>query len=74
MVLDNTSVHRPNQELISHAGNIRVMFLPPNCTALIQMMEQNMIQCVKVTYRKRLLQELPLQEEAVFAIAESKVG
>lgn len=85
LVLDNASAHRPDQELASHDGNIQVMFLPPNCTALIQPMDQNVIQNVKVTYRKRLLQEVLLQEDeniarclknvslkdAVFALAES---
>ncbi|CAH2001420.1 unnamed protein product [Acanthoscelides obtectus] len=31
------------------------MFLPPNCTALIQPMDQNIIQFVKQDYKKNLL-------------------
>lgn len=31
------------------------MFLPPNCTALIQPMDQNAIRILKLNYRKRFL-------------------
>ncbi|KAJ8932097.1 hypothetical protein NQ314_014946 [Rhamnusium bicolor] len=35
--------------------NFSVLFLPPNCTALLQPMDQNLIQNIKVSYRKGLL-------------------
>lgn len=84
--MDKASAHRPDQELISYDGNIWVEILPSNCTALIQPMDQNMIQHVKVTYWKRLLQEVVLQEcknilrclknvpleDAMFALTESR--
>lgn len=31
------------------------MFLPPNCTAILQPMDQNVIQAIKIHYRKTLL-------------------
>lgn len=84
MVLDNATAHRVNQELTSDNGRITVVFLPSSCTALIQPIYQNVIQNVKITYRKRLLQEVLLQEDddiikclknnslkdAVFSLAE----
>ena len=54
LLLDNAPSHPPATEL-NFNPNFRVLFLPPNCTALIQPMDQNLIQNIKVSYRKSLL-------------------
>ncbi|GBO38008.1 hypothetical protein AVEN_61865-1 [Araneus ventricosus] len=43
------------KELYSDDGEISAMFLPHNTTALIQPMDQNVIQNIKLGYRKLLL-------------------
>lgn len=55
LLLDNCPGHPSADELVSEDGNIFAMFLPPNVTACIQPMDQNVIQNVKLTYRKSLL-------------------
>lgn len=62
-ILKKVILKMSDQELISHDGNIQVILSPPNCIVLIQSMDQNGIQHVKMTYRKRLLQEVPSQED-----------
>ena len=37
---------------------IKVMFLPPNVTSLIQLLDQGVIDCFKRLYRKDLLKKL----------------
>jgi hypothetical protein len=53
--LDNFPGHPSAEELRSDDCNILAMFLPPNTTALIQPMDQNVIQNIKLNYRKSLL-------------------
>ena len=55
LLLDNCPGHPSAEELRSDDGNIFAMFLPPNTTALIQPMDQNVIQNIKLNYRKSLL-------------------
>ncbi|GBM20846.1 Jerky -like [Araneus ventricosus] len=43
------------EELCTDDGEISAMFLPPNTTALIQIMDENVIQNTKLGYRKLLL-------------------
>lgn len=55
LILDNAP-DRPNErDLRSSDGKIQVMFLPPNCTPLLQPMDQNVIQKVRFLYRNKLL-------------------
>lgn len=61
LLLDNCSAHHFRDELTSDDGAIQVMFLPPNVTSLIQPMDQNAIQTVKVKYREKLHLELAEQ-------------
>lgn len=61
LLLDNAPSHPPEEELNSDP-NFQVLFLPPNCTAVIQPMDQNLIQNIKVRYRKLLLQSIISQE------------
>lgn len=60
LILDNAPSH-PKEKVINTDPNFRVLFLPPNCTAILQPMDQNLIQNIKVRYRKNLLNHI-LQE------------
>ncbi|KAG8239697.1 hypothetical protein J437_LFUL019061 [Ladona fulva] len=53
LLLDNCPGH-PSAELYTADGEISAIFLPPNTTALIQPMDQNVIQNIKLRYRKLL--------------------
>lgn len=53
LLLDNATCHP--QSLSDVDKDIYVMFLPPNCTALIQPMDQNAIRILKTNYRKSFL-------------------
>ncbi|XP_066258264.1 jerky protein homolog-like [Euwallacea similis] len=55
LILDNAPGH-PTQ-LSSNDNNIFALFLPPNCTPLIQPMEQHVKQAIKLFYRKKLLKK-----------------
>lgn len=55
LLIDNAPSHATETQLISDDGNILTMFLPPNCTPLIQPMDQNAIRLTKIYYRKSLL-------------------
>ncbi|KAG5888111.1 hypothetical protein JTB14_023405 [Gonioctena quinquepunctata] len=52
LLLDNAPGHPSEKELTTEDKCITAMFLPPNCTALIQPMDQNIIQFVKQDYKK----------------------
>lgn len=64
LVLDNAPSH-PSQEdaLESEDGLIKKFFLPPNSTALIQPMDQSVIENLKRRYRKKFLQNLISEAE-----------
>ena len=53
LFLDNAPCH-PHFQL----DNIKLQFFPPNTTSLSQPMDQGIIQCVKLKYRKKQLQFL----------------
>lgn len=57
LLIDNAPSHPPEEEM-NFNPDFRVMFLPPNCTAVLQPMDQNLIQNIKVGYRKRLLNQV----------------
>lgn len=63
LLVDNASSHGGNEELSSEDGNFTIMFLPPNCTALIQPLDQNAIRLTKLFYRKSLLAHILSKEE-----------
>lgn len=56
LILDNAPGHP--EKLVSDDSQISVMFLPPNCTPLIQPMDQHVIQAIKLHYRKNLLKKI----------------
>ena len=67
LVLDNCSAHPDATELVSADGKIIAKFLPPNVTALIQPMDQGVIQAVKKSYKKKVL-SLLMTEVALLLI------
>lgn len=60
LLLDNASAHTEYDNLST--PNIRVLFLPPNSTAIAQPMDQSVIYPIKVNYRVKLLQRLMLAQ------------
>ncbi|KAG5876828.1 hypothetical protein JTB14_014158 [Gonioctena quinquepunctata] len=84
LLLDNAPGHPSEKELTTEDKCITAMFLPPNCTALIQPMDQNIIQFVKQDYKKKLLlravsKDQPIEKtlkefnmkDLVFALSQS---
>ena len=57
ILTDNAPAHPSCDELCSKDGNIKVMFLPPNTTSVIQPMDQGVIECCKRYYRNKLMNE-----------------
>ena len=70
LVLDNCSAHPDAEDLVSDDGAIVAKFLPANVTALIQPMDQGVIQVVKKRYKKKLLTRLVMEEESGKSIVE----
>lgn len=58
LLIDNAPCHPKNNELKSDDGNFVIMCLPPNCTALLQPLDQNAINLTKIYYKKNLLTNL----------------
>lgn len=54
LLLDNAPCHQLD-DVCTDDGMIRVLFFPPNCTPLIQPMDQNVIRIIKLNYKKSLL-------------------
>jgi hypothetical protein len=63
LLLDNCSAHPHSDELISDDGAVFATFLPPNVTALIQPMDQGVIQSLKMKYKKKLLRRLIMEDD-----------
>lgn len=49
--------------LMSNDKGITAMFLPPDTTALIQLMDQGVLEAMKRRYRKAILRKLLLEDE-----------
>ena len=56
LMLVNCSAHPPAATLI--CGNICVMYLPPNVTSILQLMDQGIICSLKCKYRQIFLQRM----------------
>ena len=56
LLIDNCSAHP--QELKTCDGSVTCMFLPPNTTSLIQPMDQGVLQAMKNSYKRKLLQKV----------------
>jgi len=84
LVVDNAPGHDTGEELTSKNGQIKVMFLPPNCTTLLQPMDQNIIENIKSKFKKKTLLHIVSRDgdisktmkemnlnDVVFTLAES---
>lgn len=85
LILDNAPSHPPAEQLTAENNGIFVYFLPPNVTALVQPMDQGVIENMKRIYRKNLMIQLITNEdqdsvkfwkslnikEAIFSIADA---
>ena len=54
LVLDNASCHNIQ---LDHP-NVKIVFLPPNCTSLIQPLDQGVIQTLKMYYTRQVFQTI----------------
>ena len=63
LLLDNSPAHPDEGVLESSDKTIKAMFLPPNTTALIQPMDQGVLESLKRRYRKSLLRKLLLLDQ-----------
>lgn len=57
LIIDNAPCHT-KEELISNCKQYKTIFLPPNCTSIIQPMDQNAIRITKLFYKKSLLSKI----------------
>ena len=63
LLLDNAPAHPDESVLLSSDKSIKAMFLPPNTTALIQPMDQGVLESLKRRYRKSPLRKLLLLDQ-----------
>ena len=57
LFLDHCSAHPEAEDLISNDGKITARFFRPNVTALVQPMDQGVLESMKRVYRKNLLRD-----------------
>lgn len=65
LILDNCPGHPHEEDLNLIDSFIRVMFLPPNVTPILQPMDQNVIQAIKMQYKKGLLYTVLSKDDSV---------
>ena len=58
LILDNCAAHPSEEQLVSPDGKVIAKFLPPNVTALIQPMDQGVLESLKRVYRKSILRDV----------------
>ena len=58
LVLDNAPAHPSEEKLVSRDGKIKVLYLPPNTTSVIQPMNQGIICALKRYYVRHYLNEV----------------
>ncbi|XP_023312705.1 jerky protein homolog-like, partial [Anoplophora glabripennis] len=56
LILDNAPTQP--QDLTCHTADIKIIYLPPNVTSLIQPMDQGVIESLKKRYRRKLVSEI----------------
>lgn len=73
LFLSNAPSHPSAEILNSLDDNFKIMFPPPNVTAILQPMDQGVIEKLKKLYKKQVLRRLLLSEndcESVVAFAK----
>lgn len=63
LLLDNAPSHPSSASLQSADGKIKTMFLPPNTTAIIQPMDQGVLESCKRRYKKKMTRHVLEQNE-----------
>ena len=64
LLLDNAPSHPSSTTLQSEDGKIKAMFLPPNTTAIIQLMDHGVLDPCKTRYKRKLLAHITLENES----------
>ena len=64
LLVDNAPSHPSSTTLQSEDGKIKTMFLPPNTTAIIQPMDQGVLDPCKRRYKRKLLGHIILENES----------
>ena len=73
-LLDNAPCHPPVEVLNAIHNDFKVMYFPPNVTALIQPVDQGVIEKLKTLYKKQVLQRLlQAENEQESVVAFSKL-
>lgn len=57
LLLDNCSAHHIDNVRLT---NVELRYFPPNCTSIVQPLDQGVIQSLKCAYRERLIQRILL--------------
>ena len=68
LLLDNSCAYPPADMLCSADGNITVMYMPPNTTSMIQviqLLDQGIIASFKRCYRQELIKEMILSDHDI---------
>ncbi|XP_064475381.1 tigger transposable element-derived protein 6-like [Ornithodoros turicata] len=60
VILDNCSAHSK----VPKMTYVKVLLLPPNCTSVLQPLDQGIIRSLKSHYRRRMLEEILINIEA----------
>ena len=83
LIVDNAGGHRIKQEVLIQLRNVRLEFLPPNVTNVLQPLDAGIIKSFKTKYRQLLVKDLirqldeerelqmPNVKEAMFLIKNS---
>ena len=70
LLVDNAACHRNAGEL----SNIEIVFLPPNCTSILQPMDQGVIWSFKCHFRRKLLEFVISSVENGAEISKQKIS
>ena len=70
IIVDNATCHRTTREF----SNIKLVFLPPNCTSVLQPMDQGVIWSFKCLFRKKLLEIVISSVEDEPKISKHKIS
>lgn len=70
LLLDNCTAHP--DDTVLHDDNVLIKFLPPNTTAIIQPMDQGIIQSVKCHYKSEFLKKILDTDSTSFELSDIK--
>lgn len=70
LLLDNAPAHPDVSNLVSECGGIKALYLPANTTAIIQPMDQGVLEATKRRYKRSMLQKLLLEDKEGRSVIE----